>query len=66
MCRGQEVESRISAIARQNQNSKVAPVSSFQWATILKAMGTASNVTLALRANRMRKILVFVDFRGTP
>jgi hypothetical protein len=32
--------SKVSAIARQNQNSKVAAVSSFQWATVLKSLSS--------------------------
>ena len=34
------LESKVGAIARQNQNSKIAAVSSFQWATVLKGLSS--------------------------
>ena len=42
--RSSTIDSRISSIARQTQNSKVSAVTPFQWATILSSM---KEVTLA-------------------
>ena len=35
-----KLQSKVGAIARQNQNSKISAVSSFQWATVLKSLSS--------------------------
>jgi hypothetical protein len=60
-----ELESRVGAIARQNQNAKVAPVSSFQWSTILKTM-TGQKVALSEALDVYRNHPAVVAYSSGP
>lgn len=43
---GDALDSRIGSIARQNQNAKITPVTSYQWAAMLMSM-SSHGLTLA-------------------
>ena len=49
VCQGDEFDSAISRIVRQNCDSKVQPVSSLTWASILMTLGDGGNLETAMQ-----------------